>query len=145
MISCIKDLTNFVFCFGYFSSSNFVGFVLTFPKNGVITNKQANSSAVLFLFCFISELKKKKALIYSPAWYVMRSFHQTLLLIELVLISARLMQVYVLMGFCTQMGSWIRPCWCKSSGHHCRDRDLSVENSLQDWGIKANAFGLKHN
>lgn len=61
MISCIKDLTNFVFCFGYFSSSNFVGFVLTFPKNGVITNKQANSSTVLFLFCFISELKKKKS------------------------------------------------------------------------------------
>jgi len=59
MISCIKNLPNFVFCFGYFSSNNFVVSVLTFPKKAAITNKEATSSAVLFLFCFISELKKK--------------------------------------------------------------------------------------
>lgn len=33
--------------------------LLTFPKNGALTNKQATSSAVLFWFCFISELKKE--------------------------------------------------------------------------------------
>lgn len=50
MISCIKDLPNFVFCFGYYSSNNFVVSVLTFPKKGAITNKQATSSAISVLF-----------------------------------------------------------------------------------------------
>lgn len=95
-----KDPPTFVFCFGYFSSNNCVVSVVTFPKQGAITNKQATSSAVLFLLWFINELKKR-ALIYPPAWYVMKYFHQTLPLIELILISARWMQIHVLRGFWT--------------------------------------------
>lgn len=61
----MKDLPHFALCLGYFSSNNFVVSVLTFPKNRDITNKPAISSAGLFPFSFISELRK--ALIYTPA------------------------------------------------------------------------------
>lgn len=132
-----------ILCFDYFCSNNFVVSVFTFPKKGAIPKKQAISSPVLFIFHFICKLKKTFALL--PRFIRNEIFSSNSALDWTHINLSRLMQIHVLGFWTVRWDLAVRLCWCEFSGYHCRDRDLSIENSLQDRGTKANAFGLKHN